>query len=357
MVTNAEIVSAYNGFIPQATGMVIGYIREPENFPVNSYVQLVESPETTGLYAQVDRDTPARVVTDDEFAWEDGSDRPNTPYNQLTFNFQQFRTRRRDYPFRLGMQAIRMAENTWKPLESHVGMASQQAMTNRTYRVSTLMETVSNWGNNTSDANTLNNGGGTWDKASDDPTSANYNAIKNSISQVQINIGLATNNVVKRKDLRTVISPNLAKAIGNSPEIHNYVKYGPFAKDSIQGDLFEAVGVPKVLYGMELVIEDAVRVSDRPQYGYGTQTQVSSQRAYIKSDSTAWVLTRQGGIDGLYMGESFSTVQLYWFQYLMAVEVFADPENQVVRGHVVEQYDVQLPAPESGWLITTTLAA
>jgi hypothetical protein len=360
MANTPRYLSSTSGFVPQATGQVISYIRRPDKFAVNRYAQMIESPATVGLYAQVDRDTPARIVSDAEFAWEDGADRPNTPYNQLSWNWVPFTIYRRDYMTKLGDQALELAKDSWKPLEQHTGALAQQAMTNRTNRVITLGQNTANWGNNTADANTLNGGRGTWDRASDDPQDASYNAIKRALMEALKRVVLATNACVSIKDLRLIVSPGLAEAMANSAEIHNYMKFAAHARQVLEGKeplevSNEQWGLPVHLYGIELIVEETPIVTDRPSAGTGTGTSVSSNRTFAKGDTSAIICSRVGGIDGIYGSQSFSTFQLYFYEYNLAVEVFKEPKHRYTEVHVVEQFQEVLAAPESGFLITNCI--
>lgn len=352
-----RFVSASNGFVPRATGQAISYIRNKSTFPLKDYVQFIESPATQGLYAVIDRDTPARVVTDSEYAWEDSSERPITNYGGLVFNWVPFTVFRRNYGTMLGHQAIDMCKDSWKLLDHTVGSQIQIAYTNRTNRVMNLLQTPGNWGNNTADANTLNGGAGTWDKASDDPTSANYNAIKKSLLEAMRQIALATNSIVTMDDLVLLLSPGLAQAMGNSAEIHAYLKHGQYSFPVIEGEkrFREKWGLPSVLYGFDIKIEDTVRVTDRPIAGHGTGTLASNNRVFVKNDNTAVIASRKGGIDGEFGSPSFSTVQMYWYEYEAAVFTFDDVENARTKVHVTDQFQEILAAPETGYLITSTM--
>lgn len=362
MALTPRYLSAFNGFVPKPTGQAVSFIKNPSEFKLNQYVQYIESPTTVGLYAYIDKDTPARIVTDEEFAWEDGAERPITNYNGLSFAWQEFATKRRNYATMLGDQSIAMAKDSWNALEHHVGALCQQAMTNRTNRIWTMLETAGNWFSNTADANTLNNGAGPWDKASDDPANQAYNAIKKSLLAAAKNIWIATRGNVRMKDLVLVLSPGAATAVASAPEIHSYLRNGPYSLPNIEGKGEEGTpnyndewGLPPTLYGFKLVIEDAVIVTDRPSSGGGIQGTASTNAKFIKSDTTAVILSRKGGIEGTYGSPSFSTVQMYWHEYLMAVYAFHDPENARVKLHTTDQFIEQLVAPEAGYLVTNIL--
>lgn len=349
-------LSATNGFVPQATGQVISFIRDPKSFPLNKYVQYIQSPATVGLYAKIDRDQPARNVSDADYVWADGGDMPQGHANQLRFEWVEFACKRRAYSFTIGNIALEQAKGTWKPLEQHSGMTAQQAMTNRVNRVITLGETASNWNGNTDTATSLNGGAGRWDTASDDPSSGAYNAIKKSLMKAAEKVNLATNALVQPKDLVLVISPGLAQAIGNSGEIHNYLKYGPFSKAELEGpnNSNQNWGLPPSLYGFELIVDDTVRVSTRPGATETSSAQTGT-RAYAKGDTSAILCSRKGGINGLYGAPNFSTFQLYFHKYELAVYTFDDPQNMRTKGAVVEMFAEVLAAPETGFYITGVL--
>ena len=348
-----------NGIVPQATGYAISYIRNPAKYKLNRYAQMIEAPGTVGIYYVIDRDTPVRVVADADFArWVDGSERPTQNENNLQFTIANFTTIRRNHGTMLGNQAVEMGSRGWKIREHHVGALARQEITNRTRRVITAMETVSNWGNNTADANALNQGAGTWDKASDDPASANYNAIQKSVMEAVRRIVIATRGAVEFADLMLLVSPGCAMAMGNSAEMHNYLKSGPFSYPRLKDqekDFADRWGVPPKLYGLEVVVEDAVVVTDRPTSGGGVGTSASTNATFIKSDTSACIVSRVGGLDGPYGTPNFSTVQIYWWEYLASIFSFEDRENQRLKLHCTSQYLEILAAPESGFLLTNVL--
>lgn len=343
------------GFMPVATGQVIQYIRDPKEFPLNKYAQFVETPSPNGAYAYVDPDQPVRIVNDAEYAWEDGDARPDNNANQLRYEWVPFRTYRRNYAWKLGDQAVDLSKklNKMDPIASHSGMVASQAMTNRTNRVVNLLQTTSGWGANTADCNVINGGYGNWANASSDPASPNYLAIKRSLGNACKVIRLATNGMVKRKNLKLVLSLGLAEIMADTSEMFDYIKYGPFSQGAQRGedrDMDEDGGLPPKIYGIEVCIEDSPLVNVVPNAA-GTLASISTgQRAYAKNDTTAVLLSRVGGIEGTYGAPSFSTLQIYFFGPPMQVAQFHDKENERIKGHVSENFYEVLAAPASGFL-------
>ncbi len=343
--------------LPVATDQIIEYIRRPNKFKINKYAQYVETKTTNGAYALVDSDQPIRIVADAEFAWADGDARPTGNANQMTFEMQPFRTQRRSYPWTLGeiTQDVQKSQNKIDWTQQYTGMVASQAMTNRTNRVITALQTVGNWGDNTATANTLNGGYGNWRYASSDPASASYLAIKRTLDTCCTVINLKTNSVVQRSDLKLIVSPNLARIMGETSEIWDYIKYGRYSLPAQEGkdrDLDEDFGLPKQLYGIEVVVEDAGIITVPPNSSGTLASITTGQRSYIKNDTTAILVSRVGGIEGAYGAPSFSTLQVYFFGAPMEVEAFPDAENRRLKGYCTENFFEVVAATASGFLVT-----
>lgn len=350
--------SYQNGFIPEATGQVVAFARKPERFKINTYVQYIPCSKPIGVYVELGRDEPVRIVSDEEYAWEDGDDAPAGHQYKIPFQVKEFRTFRRAYPWTLGYQLI---DNTdlWKPKEAHMRAAVTKALTNRTKRIVTLAEDSSNWSDHYSDVNVLNQNRGPWDTGSDDPQSASYQAIFASLIEAAQRICLDTNGEVTVEDMQVVISPRAAQKLALAPEIVNYVRQSPYARDVIEKGLdpqWSTWGMPSQYKGFKFVVEDAVIVESRP-VAAGTEASIASgARRFIKHDSTAFITSRPGGLDGEYGSPNFSTIQCYHNNELLRVQAFDDPENERVRGRVSEKFKEVLAAPVSGWLIQNILS-
>jgi len=344
--------------LPEATGQIIEFIRKPNKFKVNKYAQYIETPNTYGVYFNIDSDQPVRIIADADFAWADGDQRPQGNSNGMTYNAVDFHTNRRSYPWIMGEMAIdtQRQGNKIDWTQQNTGMVASQAMTNRTNRVITMMQTVGNWGDNTASANSINGGYGNWRTASSDPGSPYYLAIKRSIDNACKVINLKTNGIVQRSDMQLVISPGLASLMAETSEIYDYIKYGPFSKGAQEGsdrNLNEDWGLPAKLYGVEPVVEDSPIITIPPNSS-GTYASITTgQRAYIKNDTTAVLTSRVGGIAGAYGAPAFSTVQIYFYGSPMEAETFTDAKNRRVEGYLTENYYEVVAAPAAGFLFTS----
>ena len=343
--------SSTNGYLPGASQYLVEFVRDPKRFPVDKYTQIVEAPDPTFYYWEIERDQMIRQHALNLSLFADGAERPIGTDNQLKSRMVQATCLRYDFNVRLG--DIFLKTNQWKAKELHLKMLASQAMLGRAYNAVNLLETVANWGANTSDANTLNGGHGNWITASDDPSDSNYNAIRLSLMQAYNNIFLATNGQVSWRDLRLVVSPNLALGMSNSPELHNYIRQTERANDKIEGDeddYADRFGLPRRLYGLEVVIENTPYLTDLSTAGLTTG---STNRQFLKKDTTAFIVSRPGGLDGT-IGASFSTVQTYYYGSQLKALQWHDEKSLFVDCHVEDYYTTIMPAPYSGWLVTAT---
>lgn len=339
-----------NGYIPSATGQVVAFIRQPDKFKMNNYVQLISHTEPVGEYAVLGRDEAVRVVTDKEYSWEDAADMPSGDAYKSRFDTKEFSCKRRAYPWRVG----KVTEDTatlWKPKITQMGEAISQAMTNRTWQIIQIIETAANWGAFTNNANALNGGRGKWSTASDDPNSPNYNAIGETFLAVAQNINLYTNSVVQIQDIICVVSPGLARAMAMSPEMRNYLRESRFAQEQQTGmpNINQLWGLPPTYMGIKIVVEDAARVSERPKV---SGVEATTNRNYIKSDSSAVFCSRPGGLDGEYGTKSFSTIQVFYYKDLLRVKQEYDSWNEYMKGAVVEYFVPKIAAAPAGYLVT-----
>lgn len=367
MATQAlRYLSGSDGFIPKSTGQLIAHMRKESEFNLNRYVQYIPTPATVGVYALIGRDEAIRVTNDERYAWEDGDDRPSGESEKIPYQWVEFRTFRRDYPWRLGYQALEQTAKfgAFDPKPLHMDMAVSKCMTNRTYRVQQLLQTAANWpSTNTSDCNTINGGAGKLTQGSDNPDSPNYLAIFKTLVNSAQRIHLLTNGKVRPDKTRTIISPNVARLMAQTSEIQNYCRQSPVSEQLLKegwDPQYNQWGLPKSYKGFQLVVEDSpfVNINPNTTNESGTAGQVpeaplsTSGRQYIWQDSSAVMVAQPGSIDGEYNSPSYSTVQVYHYEGLAQVEAFESQEHRRISGHVVENIKEVLAAPFSGFCIT-----
>ena len=356
-MVSARYLSPTNTHLPVATGIVVGYVRDPKEFALNRYCQLVETKSVNGLYYTLDPDHPARIIKRSEFVWQPGADAPQGHTNLGTFKSDDFVCERLAFPFTVGDTPVEQAKEFagWDPLTYEAKAMAQQAMTLRTNDVwssngDLYLDNSANWpAYNTASAATLSGvGGGSWKNA----TSANQ-VIKKSLWNAVRRINQVTNGVVKPEDLVCVISPQDAIDIASADEIVDFVKQQASAPSLVQdpwGNPNELWLLPPRLYGIKLLVENTSYVNTLPIEGGFSVT--AGTRAYAKGNGNAVLLARPGGISAPFGAKSFCTLQCMWMGYDMAVETLHDPWNKLHRGRVVDYRKFITPALSSGFNIT-----
>lgn len=332
-----------NTYVPsfEASGeIVVQYSRNPKDFALNSYITLTPVEKSTGYFLSIQPDNAARILsaTSSDFIWPDGNDAPTGAWNTEAFTFSPFNTVRYNYPFRLGYKAVEQA--VWKIIASHAAMAAQQCMTSRTLEVATLLDTDGSYPTGHY-ATATSLGGGFWS----DGTAANP-IIKKTLNAAAQTIQKDTVGVVRPRDLVLVISPTAADLMASSQEIHTYLAQSPSALAQVRGDVPSQNGLwglPDILYGYRLAIEDAV-------YGSTPKGAQTFSPGYIKGSNTAWLVARPGQLVGTEGAPSFSSCHLFVYEE-MTVESKDDVDNRRHTGRVVDDRGVKMVSGASAFKI------
>lgn len=353
-----RFMSATNGFLPVPSGIITGYSRDAKSFKLPEYVQYVEVPATTGTYSKLHRDHPMTITNPTDYDWAPGSRAPQANAEEGRFEMNEFMLRRIAKPFTLSEEAVDMAKKygKWDPIAYESKAAAQKAMTLRTMLVwqsgagGLALDTPATWGSNVATAADLAGlPGGTWEGAQPQTP-----VIQKSLFEAARRIHSRTNNTVQPSDLSLVINPVAAIKLAASMEIRDFVKQqasSPAILTEGWSNPNKLWGLPADLHGFKLVVEDAQYISSGP-----LEAGTNITPTYVKGDASAALIARPGGIDAPYGSKAYSTVQLFWYEYEMAVEMRYDSWHKIHEGRVVDYRTVVSPATESGFLITNILA-
>lgn len=345
-----------SGYLPRETGQVISFIRKKDRFAINNYAQLVKSPALLGVYRKIGFDQPVRVNTVDEWSWPDGQDAPSGATNKMPHQFIEFLCQRYAYPFEYGWLTVEQTSKDYKVVPAHTDMAVCQLMTNRTYRLMTLLQNAANWGANTAAAQAVDGQTGFFDTGSSDPSDPQYNFSARVVSRVGNLIQKATNSVVRWEDLRIVISPEFARRWALSSEIRDYLARSVFALPTLERGASPngQYLLPAKFGNIPIIVEDATIVQERPN---ASGTEATTNRSFIKNDSTMLILSQVGGLDGQYGAPPFSTAQVYYHEREMSIEARDDSWNKKTEGRAVEITAEVLTTPVAGFLVTNCLSS
>lgn len=336
-------------YIPSTNDLATGalqveFTRTVNSFALSRYAQLVPTTKMQGYYLRQDTTDNMRVTDPNEFMWSLGNDRPVGKQN--SFDFVQYTTARYAFPFYIPQETA--TQSVWDVVAQHARTKAQLAMTRRSIAAATLMGTAANWGQNqVSAANVTAQGwtsvGGQWTGST-----VLGKFIQKSIQQVMQLVNYSAGGAVSPNQLIMVISPKVALAISQSPEVAAYVVNNPSTLQFLQGsDTYSRWGIPPTLFGLgDVVVDDSVKV---------TSKRGAATTAYASClGDGAYFVSRPGGLVGVEGANSFSTLQIFAYED-MTVEQFSDPLNRRLEGRVIDNSVPAIVAPVSGYAILNVL--
>jgi hypothetical protein len=316
----------------------IGFSRNPKKFPLPNYCQTVPVERDAGFYLNINVEQAGRIVDADlqEFVWPDGADQPINNDGTENFNFKDYRTKRYAYGFKLGQKAREQAD--WDIEKTEAAILAQRAMTARTVKAVQTLTTDANW-DSTHIATVSGISGNTGNWAAS--TTARQD-IKRSLHYGDEIISADTLGVVEQDQLMLLMNPNTAKAIARCQEIVDHIKGSPEAYDQVRGGRgkFAKYGLPDTLYGYPIVLENSFRVTTVRGATKATQR--------VLPDGVAFLISQVGGLVNENEGPNFSTLSMFVYED-MSVETKNDPDNRRSLGRIVDDFDVVLTAPASGF--------
>jgi len=356
-MASSSFAQGNNTYIPstESSGhLFINFSRNPKDFALNEYVQLVPVTKSVGRYIKMTVEEAGRILNtnDSDHLWEDGEDEPSHRGNLEKFAFETFSTQRRVFGYRVGQKAVDQAD--FDVLGVHGKIKAQQAMTSRTQRAITTLTTSGNYDSaNTSAVSSISGNTGKWDVS----TSARLD-IKRSFRYAQNIIRTGTLGAIKIEDLMVVMNPDCAGLMAESQEIVDLIKQSPAAAEYIKGNFGKnaAYGLPDKLYGVKIVIEDAVKVTNRKG--------ATKSTSYVLGATTPFMCARPGSLNGSNgdgdqgkdsnESPNFSTCTGFVYED-MTVETKNDQDNRVHKGRIVDDLGFVMTANISGFLFSSAV--
>lgn len=336
-----SVAQGNNTFVPNFDGSnraKFEFSRNPESFALPRYAAMRKVNRSVGYYLKGDTQQASRVVALDLHRWEDGTSGMPDNEGQAEFEFLDFRTKRYKYDFSIGYKAVDQADFDVVPFNMRA--KAQQAMTGRTYDAMTALVA----GLTTTDTAT-NYGGGKWSAAA-----AATPYILRTFMAVQQIIHKATQGAVGPDAIKCVIGPDIAAVMRRSAEITDFIKQQPSSPEIMENKaFFYKWGLPKMLYGVELIVEDAVRTANVKG--------ATLSRGYLASNDEAYFVTNTVDVkkqEELPAGEGiglYDTLTLFMYEE-MTVENRDDPDNRRVLGRVVDDFASEVTCAESGVKVT-----
>jgi hypothetical protein len=295
--------------------------------------------KTAGKFLRISTAEQARIVNEQDFRWPIGQDRPTGRLRG--FDFLDWTTTRYGEDAALPHETVNVAD--WDVVRPHLSMHLSRRMLARTMAVLTELTTTTNYTTGTNYFATGTAQGQDWD--------ASAGNIQKGIQQAQIAIGKATVSVVQPRDITMLCNPTTASLLAQTTEIQAYVKNNPVAPQFLEGDYGDNYGLPGRLWGVGVVVEDAVRVTTQ-EINDDTYT-----AGYALADNAVIFVSRPGGFMGADGAPSFSTIQLYVYAPNdMLVETLDEPSQHRTRVGITDQWGAKLVAPASAYYIANVFA-
>jgi hypothetical protein len=351
--------SGTNTFVPSAEatdGLIVGFSRNVSKFAINRYTQIVPVKESVGKFLKMRTEQFVRAPFSDarDNVWHDGDDRPTGVANLVPFEFEPYLTTRYDIAFTLGRKTIEQAQFAIQPI--HVQMEASQMMVKRTNLALNALGNAT-WANHQANVDgnfgTLNGNaallatGKNWTNGT--PTDPH---VKICLQTAALQINKDTQGVVEPNMLKLVISPDVAFAISQSPEIQAAFIQSQFALGQTDGtdrNINRGWGLPSHLYDFEVEVEGTVK--DLSRFG-----DTSTNSVYAVPQGFAYLVARPGALVGIEGARNFSTVVGFFYEEL-TVEAFDDPKQRRIEGHVTSDFQYQVVAAQSGFQFQHVLGA
>ena len=99
-------IGPFNGLLPEPTGVLVGYLRDPKMFPYLQYTQFIAAPDVQFRYWLMNFDEPVRVPRENDFVWAYGDYRPTGKGFSVQGEWVEARTNRWDFPYTIDNETI-----------------------------------------------------------------------------------------------------------------------------------------------------------------------------------------------------------------------------------------------------------
>jgi hypothetical protein len=122
-----------------------------------------------------------------------------------------------------------------------------------------------------------------------------------------------------------LVSPAVADGMARSQEVADGLFRTTDYKEHLEFKLFRdqlaTYGLPPVLYGFTVVVDDMVKETARPL--------ATSSKAFISGTTSAFVLSKPNALKGVNGNTSFSSMHIFEPKgHDLKVEVFDEPKNR-----------------------------
>lgn len=350
----------FNSYVAKATEQIIANARDPKKYRINKYSRLVKTDDELFLYYYIHPDDFVRSVATKASVWGDGAKRPEISGQRVRHKTREGQCIRYDEDFQIGWRTLKKAD--YNVLLANTRAVENKVMIDWTRESIDLVEDPANWSGNFAAATDLA-GAAQWDQGTaEDPV------IKKTLLEIGERITLNTNGMAgdfENEDdnkLILLLSPQAARRMATTPEIHAIYKESTYT-ERLVGKMAvnpnAVFGLPQMLYGYTVVVETAVVVTENPQDDgdLAAVTGTPAPRRFCKDFSSAVILSKQGSVDGEIGAPNYETLQRFYVDSEMKLQIFDEAKHEYTDGHCVRFGTTHIAAPATGFLITNILSA
>jgi hypothetical protein len=376
MPQQLQAMGAFNGVLPQPSGIVVAFFRDPRTMPYLQYSQLVAAPEVQFSWTKLDPNLATRLPHLNTFAWQYDDYRPVDKTFRPRAKLEVSRMNRWNFSYVVGNASQRVWQNQGINYQALCDSARMNhAHLHRAVRV---LDTLANasWLPGYNAATLAELVGETEPVSFKDSSGQQYLAtgaknphfqvIKRALQTVKRAIKFNCNNAVQIEDFQWVLNPVAAQVVARSGEMVEFLKGSPYAKEVATGYMGNAreYDLPAEYGGFRVVVEDTPRVivtESENDDGEIDDVTVPDQKSYILGDNTCYFTCRvktgsqNGGLDGSYGTQTYSTVQIFHLNGEARVEAFSEPKHDLVEGNIVMEDKAVVPTTTSAFRLTEFL--
>lgn len=313
----------------------------------NKYSKITPVKSKVGNYLQFKPQDLARETSLPQSPkWAPGTPRPTGWNNQQSFQVQPFRTTRYcPNPVLLDKESVDIA--SFPIMKTHTAKLGQDAMTLQAYHVCQAMTTAANFdATHVVAASDASLAGGFLDVG----TTADPNILQAFNGATRI-IMRDTMGAVRFGQISALMNQNTALRLSQSRELREYLmqQAGSMGNITLKDKQYNSVyGLPDYLYNVKVHVEDSWYVP----YNRGSASEVGT---VVFPDNTIVLFVADGDLEVPEGATSFSTCHRFMYEE-MNMETKDDTYNRLLEMSVVMNYDVQIVAPATGFIITNVFS-
>jgi hypothetical protein len=331
--------------------LTVAFGRNQKDFAVNRYSRIQSVKAPIGNFLKFNPHDLARLTglpTDPASAqgpsWARGTPPPTGFDKTLSFETVPFRTERFAFPITLDKTAVDIA--SFPVMKTHTAAIGQRAMTHRAWRVSQTLVNTSNYAaSHTATAQALNGSGPLSGGTTADPR------IMNALNTAARTIMQDTYGAVRYGQLSILMNHNTALKLAATREIREYVmqQEGSYKQVTMDGQFNGVYGLPSKLYNYNVVVEDAF-------YNPYNRGNASEGGTVVFPDNKIVMFVADGDLEVPEGATSFCTCHSFMFEEFN-LETKDDDWDRILYMRGVMDYDVQIVAPATGFVITEVFGA